>query len=100
MDYYETYFAVASVSTIIVAGLVLMILIYILAIFRDIKKISRVAKKEVELIAKGLEKGAGLFGTQLSDEAAGFVKTIFALLLSHFAPKKGRTTRSTRIKSI
>ncbi len=100
MDYYETYFAIASVSTIIVAGLVLVILIYILAIFRDIKKVSRVARKEVETIAKGLEKGAQLFGAELSDEAKGFVKTVFALLLSHFAPKKSRTARPTKIRSI
>lgn len=98
MDYYETYFAIASVSTIIVAGLVLMVLIYILAILRDIKKVSRIAKKEVEIIARGLEKGAGLFGTQLSSEATGFVKTIFALLLSHFAQKK-RTTRVTKTRT-
>jgi hypothetical protein len=98
MDYYEIYFAVASVSTIILAGFLMMILIYVLAIVRDIKKVSRIAKKEVEIIARGLEKGASMFGTQLSDEAAGFVKTIFALLLSHFAPKKSRTGRVSKTR--
>lgn len=99
MSYPDIYFAVASVSTIAVAGLLLLALIYILSILHDIKRLSKIAKKESEIIAKGFERGANFLGAELSNEAAGFVKTIFALLLTHFAVKNKRKTRKEKIKS-
>ncbi len=91
MNYLEIYFVVVSISTIIVAVLLVVVLIYILAILYDIKKLSKIAKKESEIIAKGFEVGANILGSQFSNEAAGFVKTVFALLLSHFVTKKVET---------
>jgi hypothetical protein len=96
MNYSEIYFAVASVSTILVAGLLLLILAYILAIMIDIKRLSKIAKNEAELIARGLEKGASLLGGRLSDETAGFVKTVFAILLSQFAGSKKSHSHRTK----
>jgi len=57
MSYSDIYFAVASVSTIAVAGLLLLALIYILGILHDIKRLSRIAKKEAEFIARSFKKG-------------------------------------------
>ena len=99
MNYSEIYLAVASVSTIAVAGLLVLALMYILAILHDIKRLSKIAKRETEMIARGIEKGANLFGTELSSEATGFAKTIFALLLSHFA-EKTKTKSRTRKKKL
>ena len=93
MDYSEIYFAIASISTIIVAGLILLVFIYILSILYDVKRLSKIAKKEAEIIAKGFEKSAGIFGAELSNETAAFVKTVFALLLSYFAPRKTSFTK-------
>ncbi|HEY4479989.1 MAG TPA: hypothetical protein VJB58_00780 [Candidatus Paceibacterota bacterium] len=93
MDYSEIYFAIASISTIIVAGLILLVFIYILSILYDVKRLSKIAKKEAEIIAKGFEKSAGIFGAELSNETAAFVKTVFALLLSYFAPRKTSITK-------
>lgn len=98
MSYYDLYFIIASIATIAVAGLAILAFMYILSILHDIKRLSKIAKKETEIIAKGLEKGAGLLGAELSSEAAGFVKTVFALLLSHFAGKKHGPKK--RIKDI
>ena len=98
MSYSEIYFAVASISTIAVAGLFLLVLIYILSILHDIKRLSKIAKRETEIIARGIEKGASIFGSELSSEATGFAKTIFALLLSHFAEKTKSKTRKKKIK--
>lgn len=78
----NTYFAIASVATIAVAGLLIMILFYFIAILRDVKRLSGIARKEAEMIAKSVEKGAQIFGSQLSTEAAGFLRAIFALLIS------------------
>jgi len=96
MNYSDIYFAVASVSTIIIAGLLLLILTYILSIVIDVKRLSKIAKEEAQLIARGLEKGASLLGGKLSDETAGFVRTVFALLLSQFADKKKTHTRKIK----
>ncbi len=99
ISFSEVYFAVASVSTIIVACFVLSALLYVLSILSDIKRLSSIAKKEAEIIAKGFEKGAGIFGSELSAETAGFVRTVFALLLAHFAPKKNRRSKTSKIKN-
>lgn len=98
MDYYNIFLAVASVSSIAVAGLLVLCLMYILAILHDVKRLSKIAKKEAEVIARGFEKGASIFGSELSNEAAGFVKAVFALLLSHFAGKSSRRTSKSKIK--
>lgn len=93
MDYADIYFVVASVSTVIVALFFVIIVVYIISILSDVKRLSHIAKKEAEIIAKGVEKGADLLGHELSVEAAGFVKTVFSLLLSRFVKKeehKGR----------
>lgn len=82
ISYMNTYFAIASIATIAVAGLLVMILFYIIAILRDIKKLSRIARKEAEMIARSVEKGAEIFGSELSSEAAGFLRAIFALFIS------------------
>ena len=97
MNYSEIYLAVASVSTIAVAGLLVLALMYVLSILHDIKRLSKIAKKETEIIARGFEKGASIFGSELSDEAAGFVKTVFALLLSHFAESSKPKTIKKKI---
>lgn len=97
MDYSEIYFAVASVSTIIVGGLVSLLLLYGLSILYDVKRISKIAKKEAEIIARGFEKSAGIFSTELSNETAAFVKTVFALLLSYFAPKRSTSKRKLKV---
>lgn len=93
MSYSEIYFAVATVATIMLAGLFSMALIYCLSILYDIKKLSKIAKKEAEIIAKGFERSADIFGAELSNETAAFVKTVFALLLSYFAPRKSSVTK-------
>lgn len=99
MNYSDAYFAIASVSTIAVAGLLVLALFYVISILMDVKRLSKIAKKEAEMIARGIAKGASLFGTELSGEAAGFVRTVFALLLSHIAHKKS-ATRKAKVKSI
>lgn len=99
MNYSDIYFAVASISTIAVAGLLLLALIYVLSILHDVKRLSRIAKKESEIIARGIEKGASLLGNEISNEAAGFVKTVFALLLTHFANKTKPKTKREKVKS-
>lgn len=100
MDYSQVYFAVVSSATLMLAGLFLLGMLYIIAILSDIKKLSGLAKKEAEIIAKGFEKGASIFGSELSSEAAGFVKTVFALLLSHFATKKSTTKKAKKITEV
>lgn len=100
MSYYDIYFAIASVSTIAVAGLVLLSLMYVLAILHDIKRISKIAKKEAEMIARGFAKGVSFLGTELSGEATSFLRTIFSLLLSHFGVAKTRKARREKIKTI
>ncbi len=95
-DYSEVYFATASVSTIIIAGLLLLVFVYALAILYDIKKLSKIARKEAEIISKGFEKGAGMFGTELSSETIGFVRALFAILLSYFAPKATKPKRKSK----
>lgn len=99
MDYSDIYFAIASISTIAVAGLLVLALMYILSILYDIKKLSKIAKKEAEIIAKGFEKGASMFGSELSNEAASFVKMVFSLLLSQFSQKSNRV-KNKKIKTI
>lgn len=99
MDYAEIYFSVASVATIAVAGLVVLALMYVLSILHDIKRISKTAKKEVQTIAKGLEEGAEILGSELSRETAGFVKTVFALLLSQFAGERPKRSRKAKIQN-
>lgn len=95
MSYSEIYFAIASVSTIVVAGLLLLALMYVLAILRDIKKLSRLARKESEFIARSFAKGASILGSELSSEAAGFVRTLFTLLISQFVkPQSSRSKKS------
>ena len=98
MNYSEIYLAVASVSTIAVAGLLVLVLMYVLAILYDIKRLSKIAKRETEIIARGIERGASIFGSELSNEATGSAKTVFALLLSHFAEKTKPKTRKKKIK--
>lgn len=101
MSYSEIYFAIASVGTIAIVGLLVLSLFYVLSILWDIKRLSKIARKEAEIIARGFEKGAGILGVNLSNEAAGFVRTVFALLLSHFAvPTSIRRRKTARIKSI
>lgn len=89
----QIYFAIASVATIAVFGLLLMVLFYIIAILRDVRKMSNLARTEAEFIAKSVAKGASIFGTELSEGAASFIKTVFAILLSHVAKPKVRKVR-------
>lgn len=100
MNYSEIYFAVTSVSTIALAGLLVLCLMYVLSILHDIKRLSKIAKKEAEIIAKGFEEGVSVFGSELSNEAAGFLRTVFTLLLSQFSGKGNRKIKKTRVKSI
>ncbi len=100
MNYSEVYFAVASVATIAVAGLVVLLLMYALSIVYDVKKLSKLARKEAELLARGLAKGASVLGSELSIEAQGFLRTLFTLLLSQFAVKKTRIAKKAKIKTI
>lgn len=95
MDYFEIYLAIASVSNIVVSGLLFVCLFYLLSVLHDIKRLSSLAKKEAEIIAKGFEKGAAIFGSEISGEASAFVRTIFAMLLSYFAkPKRARKNKN------
>src|SRR3989338_6290550 len=98
MNYSEIYLADASFSTIAVAGLLVLVLMYVLEILYDIKRLSKIAKRETEIIARGIERGASIFGGELSNEATGFAKTVFALLLSHFAEKTKPKSRKKKIK--
>lgn len=97
-DYSEVYFAIASISTMVIAGLLLLVFVYVLAILYDVKKLSKIARREAEIISKGFEKGAGLFGSELSAETVGFVRALFAILLSYFAPKSPKPKRKTPSK--
>ena len=99
INYSDIYFAILSVSTIAITGLLVLVFMYVISILIDIKRLSKLAKKEAEFIARSLEKGASILGTELSTEAAGFVRTVFTLLISQFAKTKSRP-KSTRIKSI
>jgi len=95
MNYSEIYFAIASISTIAVAGLLVWALMYVLIILHDIKKLSNLARKESEFIARSFAKGASILGNELSSEAAGFVRTLFTLLISQFVkPKSSRSKKS------
>ncbi len=89
----KTYFAIASVATIAVAGLLVVILFYFIAILRDIKRLSGIAKKEAEMIARSVEKGAEIFGSELSAEAAGFLRAIFSLFISKVSFGKTRAKK-------
>ncbi len=93
-SYSEIYFAIASVATLAVAGLVVLALFFLLSILRDIKRISKIARKESEFIAKSFAQGASLFGHELGEEAAGFLRTIFSLLITKAV--KAKTTRRTK----
>lgn len=93
MSYSDIYFSIASVSTIAVAGLVILCFVYILSILIDIKGLSKLARREAEFIARSVEKGASIFGNELSNEAAGFVKTLFALLMTQFSGSKTRKAK-------
>jgi len=94
MSYSDVYFAIASVSTIAIAGLIVLLLMYVLAILYDIKKLSKLARKEAEFIARSFAKGASILGSELSTEAAGFVRTLFTLLIAQFVkPKRSRTKK-------
>lgn len=96
MTFSEVYFIIASIANLVIAAFLFLVLFYFLSILSDIKKLSKLARKEAEFLAQGLAKGASIFGSELSNEATGFVKTIFGLLLSRFvAPKKPRS-RSTK----
>lgn len=88
MNYVDIYLAIASISTIAITGLLTAILMRVFSILRDIKKISKIARKEVEIIANGVAKGVGILGSEISAETAGFIRTVFTLLLSQFAGKK------------
>ena len=100
MIYSEIYFAIASVSTIVVAGLLLLALMYVLAILRDIKKLSKLARKESEFIARSFAKGASILGNELSSEAAGFVRTLFTLLISQFVKPKNTRAKKEKIPNL
>lgn len=91
ISYTDIYFAIASVATIAVAGLVIVILFYILSITRDVKKVSRIARKEAELVARSFAKGASILGAELSEGAAGFLQTMFSLLIAKAVKPKRRT---------
>ncbi len=93
ISYMEIYFAVASVATIAVFGLLLAILFYILGILRDIKKLSSIARKEAELIARSVAKGVSIFGSELSESAASFIKTLFSLLIAKAVKPKARRSK-------
>lgn len=93
ISYMDTYFAIASVATIAIAGLLIMILFYLIAILRDVKRLSGIAKKEAEIIAKSVEKGAEIFGTELSAEATGFLRALFSILISKVSLGAKRTKR-------
>lgn len=100
MDYAEVYFAVASISTILVACFLLSCLLSVFSILRDIKKLSNLARREAEIIAKGVEKGVEFLPAEFSRQTAGFIKAVFALLLSHFAPRKSATRRINKVEKI
>lgn len=87
MSYTDIYLAVASISTIAVASLIIVVFMYVISILRDIRKISKIAKKEAEFVASSFAKGASILGNEISTETAGFIKTVFTLLLSQFASK-------------
>lgn len=93
MAFSEIYFIIASIANLIIAAFLLLVLFYLLAILSDVKRLSKIAREEAELVAKGLAKGAGIFGNELSEEASGFIRTVFSWLLSYFAPKKSRRSR-------
>ncbi len=93
LSFMQIYFAVASIATIAVFGALLAVLFYFLAILRDVRKLSNIARKEAEFIARSFAKGASILGTELSSEAAGFVRTIFALLLSSIGKPKARKAK-------
>jgi hypothetical protein len=98
MSYSEIYFAVASVSTIAVAGLLVLMLLYVLSILSDVKRLSKIARREAEAIARNFERGMNFLGSELSQEAAGFIRTIFSLLMSYFGKPASRPKR--KVKSI
>jgi len=100
VNYSDVYFAILSVSTIAIAGLLVFIMMSVISILHDIKRISKLTRKEAEFIARSLEKGASILGTELSTEAAGFVRTVFTLLISQFGKAKTTSTKRTKIKSI
>ncbi len=99
-SYSEIYFAVLSVSTIAIAGLLLAILFYALSVLRDIKKMSEIAKREAESVASAVARGASILGAGLSSEAAGFVKTVFSLLISKAVEKKSKKKSSSSAKKV
>lgn len=100
MDYSQIYFAVLSVATLAITGLLVLILFYIITILHDIKRLSKIAKREAEVIARGFEKGVSIFGSELSAEAAGFLRTVFSLLLAQFGGTKSPKRRTTRTKDL
>src|SRR3989344_2215416 len=98
MNYFDIYLTVASVATIAVAGLLALILMYVLAILYDIKRLSKIAKKETEIIARGIERGASIFGSELSNEETEFAKTVFAYSFHILQEKQKQNQNLEKIK--
>lgn len=90
LSYTEIYFAIASIATIAVFGLILMVLFYVLGILRDVKQLTGIARREAEMIARSVARGASIFGAELSQGAASFLKTLFALLITRAEKPKIR----------
>lgn len=93
ISYMNIYFAVVSIATIAVAGLLVVILFYIIAVLKDVKRLSGLARREAEMIAKSVQKGAEIFGTELSSEAAAFLRAVFALFISRVSMGSKRPRR-------
>ena len=92
VSYSDVYFAITSVATLAIAGLLVLALFFVLSILRDIKRISKIARKESEFIAKSFTQGVSVFGHELGEETAGFLRTVFSLLLTKAVKAKSRRT--------
>lgn len=90
LPFIEIYFAVASVATIAVFGLLVAILFYVIGILNDMKKLSGLARREAEFIARSVARGASILGAEFSESASGFIKTLFSLLISKAVKSKSR----------
>lgn len=93
ISYSDVYFAITSVATIAVSGLIILALFFVLSILRDIKRISKIARKESEFIAKSFSQGVSVFGHELGEETAGFLRTVFSLLLTKAVKAKTRRVK-------
>jgi hypothetical protein len=51
----DVFFFIAAIATVVISVLLAVVLVYLIKILNDVKHISRIAKREVDLIREDIE---------------------------------------------